>query len=118
MFVVKSHETLNGEKADAEVLTMRNNMITKDAFINIRTGRLILFEFLNNCVVDNISGLVDSREIEALRSTKNDICQKVNGVKEQIVTSLVPRSRTEISGMSLVTEIGSVFCFPRVMTAF
>jgi hypothetical protein len=117
MFVVKGHESLHGEKADAEMLTMRNNVIMEDACINIRTGRFILFEFLNNSVVDNVTGLVDSREIETLRGTENDICQKVNGVKERIVTSLVPRSRTEISGTSLVAEIGSVFCFPRVMTA-
>ena len=118
MLVVKSHKTLNGEKEDTEMLTMRNNVTMKDTHVNVGTGRFISFQILNYRIVDYVTGFLNTLEIETLRSTEDDICQNVNGIKEQIVTSLVPRSRTEISGTLLVTGFVSIFCLPRVMTAF
>ena len=118
MLVVKSHKTLNGEKADAKMLAMRNNVTAKDTRVSVGTRRITSFQILNYSIIDYVAGFLNTLEIETLRSTENDICQNVNRIKEQIVTSLVPRSRTEISGTLLVTGFVSILCLPRVMTAF
>ena len=118
MLIVKSHETLNGEKADAKMLAMRNNVTTNDTRVSVGTRRFTSFQILNYSIIDYVTGFLNALEIETLRSTEDDICQNVSEIKERIVTSLVPRSRTEISGTLSVTGIVSVFCLPRVMTAF
>jgi hypothetical protein len=76
MFVVKRHESFYGEKTNTEMLTRGNNVVAKDIFINVRAGWIILFKFLNNSVVDDITGLLDGFGIKTLRGTDNDVCQK------------------------------------------
>ena len=76
MFVVKRHKSFYGKETNMEMLTRGNDVVDKDIFINVRAGWIILFKFLNNGVVDNITGLIDGFGIKTLRGTDNDVCQK------------------------------------------
>ena len=51
VLIVNRHERLNCEETDSEVLTMRNDMTTKDIFVDAGAGRIFLFEFLNYGIV-------------------------------------------------------------------
>jgi hypothetical protein len=73
VFVVERHKCLDSKKANTKVLAVGNNVTTKNVFIDSRGGVILLLEFLNNGVVYNISGFVDSLDIGFLRSTNDDV---------------------------------------------
>lgn len=77
VFVEETHKIFYGEEANAKVLTVRKDMTTKDVLINIGSGRTLLFEFLHSRVVNDVTCLIDSIDVECLRGVKDDICQKV-----------------------------------------
>jgi hypothetical protein len=73
VLIVNRHERLNCEEADSEVLTMRNDMTTKDIFVDAGTGRIFLFEFLNYGIVDNVASFIYCFDIGCVRSPNDDV---------------------------------------------
>lgn len=119
MFIVKSHESVNGKKTDTKVLTVGNNVTEKYVFINTSAGELLLLKFLNNRGTDNGPGLIDGIGIMFLSSTDNNTCQKfMELVGHNDSRNDIPQSETKVSGTCWVTEAGSAFYLPRVATAF
>ena len=74
MFVEKVHKILYGRETNTEMLAVGNDMTTEDVLINISSGRVLVFEFLHNRVIYDITCLVGSINIERLTGVNDDIC--------------------------------------------
>ena len=75
MFVEEAHEVLYNKKTDAKVLAVRDDMAAKDILINVGGGRILMFEFLHNGVVYNVTRFVDGINVERLTGVNDDIYQ-------------------------------------------
>lgn len=73
MFVKEAHEVLYNKQADAKVLAVREDMTAKDILINVGGGRVLMFEFLHNGVVYNVTRFVDGINVERLTGVNDDI---------------------------------------------
>jgi hypothetical protein len=76
VFVEETHKILYGEEANTKVLTVGKDMATKDVLINIGSGRTLLRKFLHSRVVNDVTCLIDSIDVERLTGVNDDICQK------------------------------------------
>ena len=73
MFVEEVHEVLHNKKTDAKVLAVRDDMTAKDILIYVGGRRILMFEFLHNGVVYNVTRFVDGINVERLTGVNDDI---------------------------------------------
>jgi hypothetical protein len=52
---------------------MRDDMMTKYILEDAGVGRILLFQFLNDGVVDDVTSFVNSFDIRFVRSTNDDV---------------------------------------------
>jgi hypothetical protein len=57
VLVVKRHERLNSKKGDTKMLTMRYDMAMDNGFIDAGTRGILVFELLDNGVIDYVASL-------------------------------------------------------------
>jgi hypothetical protein len=74
MFVEEAHKILYGSKTNTEMLAVGNDMTTEDVLINIGSRRVLVFEFLHNRVVYDITCLIGSINVECLTGVNDNIC--------------------------------------------
>ena len=79
VFIVKRHESLNSEEADAKVLEVRSDVLAYNALVDSRTGSVSAFELLKKGAIDDAACSINNTVIESLSGVKNDICQKLRG---------------------------------------